>query len=159
MIVDHLGNWNRYPLGAAWASAVDFVASLPPDAEEKRYPIQGEELYALVMSYETRNPEPPLFEAHRKYADVQTVLSGEEALEWALVDDLEVESPFDAAKDVAMYHRLEHGVTRVSLLPGTFALLLPHDAHIPGLVLADTRKRVKKVVVKIRVDLLTAYGM
>jgi len=158
MIVDHLENWNRYPLGAAWASAVDFVMSLPPDAEEKRYSVQGEDLYALVMSYETRNPEPPLFEAHRNYADVQTVLSGGEALEWALLHDLEVESPFDAAKDVAMYHRLEHGVTRVSLLPSTFALLLPHDAHIPALVLADAPEQVKKAVVKIRVDLLTSYN-
>lgn len=154
MIVDRLEHWAAYPLGAAWECAVDFLTSISANAEEQRYPLQGDDVYALVMSYETRCPDSALFEAHRGYVDVQAVLSGSEALEWASIEELQVESPFDSDKDVELYRRCEKGATRVSLFPGTFVLLLPHDAHMPGLVLGDAPERVKKAVVKVRVELL-----
>ncbi len=37
MIVDRIQNGQAYPLGKAWQFAFEFLVSLKPDAEEKKY--------------------------------------------------------------------------------------------------------------------------
>jgi YhcH/YjgK/YiaL family protein len=54
---------------------------LTPAAEEKRYAIQGDEIYAMISRYEIRTPETAKLEAHRKHVDIQVVLQGLERLE------------------------------------------------------------------------------
>ena len=153
MIVDRLQNWKYYPLGEVWKQAMEFLMTLEPDAEEKEYPLDGDRVFARIMSYETIPAESARFEAHRTYADIQTVLSGEEILEWSPTSGLEVTSPYDSSKDVEFYSRLQPGRTQVRLSPGFFALLLPQDAHAPQLQCGKAVK-VKKVVIKIDIDLL-----
>lgn len=157
MFIDRLDNWDPYFDAEAWETAFDFLLSVQPDAEEKKYPLQGDDIYALVMSYDTRAPEEGLLEAHEQYVDIQALLTGREAIEWALVDDLEVETPYDASKDAVMLKRPEQRQAVVSIYPGTFVALLPQDAHMPGLMVGHAPERVKKVVVKIKLDLLSPY--
>ena len=66
MIVDLLENWEQYALPDIWGEAFGFVKSVTPDTEEKRYELRGKDMYAIVMSYETKAPEDAAFEAHRK---------------------------------------------------------------------------------------------
>ena len=40
------------------------------------------------------------------------------------------------------------------MYPGTFVMFYPHDAHMPGLVFGDKPELIKKVVVKIKKELL-----
>ncbi len=154
MIVDRLQNWDGYPLGEVWQQAMEFLLSLEPDAEEKEYPLDGERVFARIMSYPTIPADSARFEAHRKYADIQTVLSGEELLEWSPISGLEITSPYDPSKDVEFYSRLQPGPTRVKLSPGFFALLFPQDAHAPQLQCGKEAVIAKKVVIKIDTDLL-----
>ena len=154
MIVDKLANWQFYSLGPAWRRAIDFVQSLDANAEQRRYDLQGNDIYALVVGYQTRSVTTAQFEAHRKYVDLQVVLSGVEALEWAHLDGLEVATPFDSAEDATLYHRPNSGVTHIDFRAGMFTALFPHDAHIPGLSLDENPTSVVKVVVKISVELL-----
>ncbi|MBU4412133.1 MAG: YhcH/YjgK/YiaL family protein, partial [Proteobacteria bacterium] len=76
MIVDRLDNYKYYPLGKAWQLAFDFLRSLPPDAEEKKYHLQGDDLFAIVISYEPQTQETSELEAHWKYLDIQALLTG-----------------------------------------------------------------------------------
>ncbi|MGC9329842.1 MAG: YhcH/YjgK/YiaL family protein, partial [Candidatus Hinthialibacter sp.] len=76
MIFDEMGYWENYPLGPAWETAFTFLKTLAPDAEEKKYPIEGDDIFARVMSYETKPREEAVLEAHMKYVDIQTVLYG-----------------------------------------------------------------------------------
>ena len=55
MIIDHIRNWEQYSFGPAWEIAFDFLSGLKPDAEEKKYWLDGEAVYAMVMSYPKRN--------------------------------------------------------------------------------------------------------
>ena len=57
MIIDKLENWEHYHFGPGWKRAFEFLTTLTPDAEEKKYELQGEEIFAQVMSYETKKPE------------------------------------------------------------------------------------------------------
>lgn len=157
MIVDRLSHYKLYPFGKAWQMAFDFLLSLPHDAEEKKYPLLGDDLFAIVMSYATRSPETSELEAHRKYLDIQMVITGEEVIGWGQADELEIEKPYDAAKDVELYKRPEQGLLRVDLFPGNFMVLLPHDAHMPSLMTHQVPVFTKKVVVKVGMHLLQEY--
>lgn len=154
MIIDRLENWEQYHFGPAWRRAFEFLTSLPPDADVKKYPLQGEEIFAEVATYETKKPEAAVLETHRKYVDIQTVLSGSEVMECFSREGLEVDTPYDETKDAEFYRRSSPGPTRVDLSLGTFVMLFPQDAHMPGLMIGERPELIKKVVVKIDLELL-----
>ena len=155
MIIDTLDNWLNYPLGDAWKKAFDFLQTLTPESEEKKYNIQGDDIFAQIFSYETCAPETTEIETHEKYVDIQMVLSGGEKMECAARDGLAISIPYDSAQDVAFYKSLKPRPTQVEIIPGTFVMFFPHDAHMPELMRNGKAEIVKKVVVKVNVELLS----
>jgi YhcH/YjgK/YiaL family protein len=154
MIIDKTENHDLYHFGPVWKRVFAFLETLTPDSPEQRYAIQDDDIFAIVMSYDTCAPESGLYESHREYVDVQSVIVGCEGFECAFADTLDVETLYDAAKDAAFYRRSRPGPSRVDVSPGTFVMLYPNDAHMAGLIVGDSSARVKKVVVKIRKSLL-----
>ncbi len=154
MIIDTMLNWQIYPYGPAWKIAFDFLTSLTAEITEGDYPLQGNQVFARVMSYPTRSPAEAVLEAHQKYVDIQTTLVGAEGIEWFPTSSLTVKTPYDEAKDVAFFYRPAQGPARVDVFPGTFVTLWPHDAHMPMLVVGGQVEQIKKAVVKIAVELL-----
>lgn len=149
MIYDTFENLNLYfepdqPLHQAISYARDFDRSQP----DGRYDIKGDDIYALVMSYETGPASEKKFEAHQDYIDVQLLLTGREFLDVSLQQDLEIHQPYSPQGDVILFDSPAQ-CCRLLLQPGTFALLYPHDIHRPGCEL-DSKKQVRKMVVKIR---------
>ena len=155
MIIDRLSNHTLYSLGDAWNKAFEFLSSLTSETPEGRYVIDGENIFAIVMRYTTTTPENSLLESHRKYVDIQTVLEGAERFECAHIDDLIVTAPYDDAKDVTFYDRTTPRLFSADITPGTFIMLYPHDAHMAALMTNDMPQPIKKVVVKIKIELLT----
>ena len=137
-------------LTPALQKAFDFLRQLhgqtPADG---RAEIDGQQVYALFQSYETRGGEPK-FEAHRKYLDIQYVAAGEEVIGWAFIDSMAVDVPYDEAKDVCLGHVSPSEMTPVRLSAGQLAVLYPSDAHAPKLA-AGAPVAVKKIVVKVAV--------
>jgi YhcH/YjgK/YiaL family protein len=154
MIIDTLENGDRYGLGTAWTAAIDFLRTLPADCAEGEYPIAGEGIFARVMSYRTKEPQEALLEAHRNYLDIQSVLVGSEMFECFPTETLEIDVPYDPLKDATFYRRPGIGPVRVDVVAGRFLALFPQDAHMAGLVDGTPPQKVKKVVVKVRLDLL-----
>lgn len=154
MIADRLERWNCCLSGPIWQCAFDFIAGLTPDAEEGYTHLQGDDLVARVMSYETKAPENAKLEAHRKFIDIQSTLVGAEGIEWFPIEGLEPVTPFDDVKDRAFYRRPGCAPAKVDVFPGTFVVLFPPDAHMPQLIVGGTAQVIKKVVVKINADLL-----
>lgn len=154
MIIDRLENGKFYPFGWAWEKAFSYLRGLTPDVEEGRYPIRGDEIFALVSGYKTRSPAEGLLEAHRAYVDIQTVLLGRERCAWLPVKGLAPQAPFDSSKDVGFFPCPSSEPSCVELVPGLFAALFPQDAHMPGMTAGEGPEQIKKVVVKIKGDLL-----
>lgn len=154
MIIDKLENWPLYPFGSAWQKAFEFLATLTPESAEKRYTIQGDDIFAMVMSYQTQTPETAILESHQKYVDIQVVLVGGEGFECAPIETLEIETPYDAKRDVVFYERSSPRPVKVNIFPGTFIMLAPEDAHMPTLMTNDQPEQIKKVVIKIKLELL-----
>jgi len=155
MIIDKLENWKYYHFGPAWKLAFDFLTSLTPESEERMYSIQGNDIFAYVMSYQTKEPELATLEAHQKYVDIQGVLIGSEGFEWFTKKGLEVNVPYNESKDVEFFRRSWPGAARVDIFPDTFVMFYPQDAHMPALVVDGKSEFIKKVVVKIKAELLT----
>ena len=158
MIVDRIENSIAYPLGKAWQAAFEFLSTLKPDVEDKKYHIQGTDIFAMVSSYKTRPADAIQFEAHRKYVDIQAVMSGSEEIGWLPVGELLTKQPYDASKDIEFYHHPNTSYTRINVSPGTFVVLFPRDAHKPSLMVGSIAGSVKKVVIKISAHLLGGEG-
>ncbi|MDD5707189.1 MAG: YhcH/YjgK/YiaL family protein [Kiritimatiellae bacterium] len=129
-------------------TALDFLrAASTAELPDGRQNLDGDRMFALVQSYRTRTPAGGQLETHRRYADVQCLLSGRELCGYApLTDALRPAKPYDAAADIAFYDGVCDWIT---LSPGRFAVLMPQDSHMPGRCGAEGPSQVRKVVIKI----------
>ena len=156
MIVDHIENWNRYAFGPAWELAFSFLEGLTAESESRRYDLDGDSIFAIVMSYPTKGETDSnaVLEAHRKYVDIQMALVGSERIACYPVRSLEVKTPYNAERDVEFFNYERSANIQLGMFPGTFACLFPQDAHMPQLATGEVGVEVKKVVVKIALDRL-----
>lgn len=149
MIHDSLRNSALYtPIAPRIAVAFEYIATFNKATEDGRHVIDGDDIFALVQSYDTAPAAEKLFESHRRHVDVQFVAAGRERILHTDARELEVETPYDEAEDIVFYS--DPGFSSSILLrTGEFVILHPDDAHKPG-CMAGGSDRVKKVVVKVR---------
>jgi biofilm protein TabA len=114
---------------------------------EGRIEIDGDNVFALVQSYET-TVDSPKFEYHRKYLDVHYIVEGEEIVGWAYQARLLIDFPYDENKDICLGRVPMRDTTLVRLSEGDVIILYPTDAHAPRLA-AGIPSHVQKIVVKI----------
>lgn len=149
MVIDTLQHTGKYEqlhpkLAAAFAylRTTDFTAV--PDG---KYPIDGDDIFAIVQSYTTLDAANEAMESHRKYIDVQYMVAGEELVGLALAGGQAVSKPYDDATDYMLYAAQP---SFYALFPqGTFMIFYPSDLHMPCIKVAESAP-VKKVVVKIK---------
>jgi YhcH/YjgK/YiaL family protein len=158
MIFDQLTNHHLYPLGHAWQEAFEFLAALTPVIADGKHRLRGDDLFAIVMDYQTQPAETAELEAHRRYLDIQMLLAGREGVVCHYIADLQVLQPYDPAADAELYRIPAVVPARFILTPGTFLAFFPHDAHMPCLMLESGPEPVRKVVVKVAVELLARPG-
>lgn len=112
-----------------------------------RHVIDGTNVYAIVTEAPTKDYEKTTFESHRKYIDLQYVITGEEAMAKTAVSSVTVSKPYDETADIANYT----GEGKLYTVPaGTFMLFFPSEAHRPN-VTPGGNKVVKKIVIKVAV--------
>lgn len=133
-----------------WNKAFQFLSEQNlAELEKGRYELEGTDLFANVDEYVTRNEENVLFEAHKKYADIQVLVSGEEKIGVLPLDETSVTVPYDEEKDIMFLTAGEENYRNA--VPGKFFLFFPEDAHRPT-VKSTENIPVKKIVVKVRIN-------
>jgi len=151
MILDTLEGAQRYlPLLPGLDKALTYLrVNARPSLADGKHPIDGENLFAVVSHYQTREASAVDPEAHQKYVDVQFVISGRETVYWTpLAEAAEARMPYDAARDITFY--APNARSRAfELAAGNVAIFFPSDAHQPGCI-AGASEPVHKVVVKVR---------
>jgi YhcH/YjgK/YiaL family protein len=148
MIIDKIENARLYRnLSDNIKKALDFLQSADLKALDcGRHEISGEEIYLSKSEYMTKQSNETLPEFHRKYIDVQFVLSGEELLGYAPPSTDGAKVDYDDAKDIAF---TKSPVEYLSLNEGTFAIIFPQELHQPGIA-SSASSRVEKIVVKVK---------
>ncbi|MEN6296343.1 MAG: YhcH/YjgK/YiaL family protein [Rectinema sp.] len=115
-----------------------------------KYPIQDDDVFALVQEYVTKEQSACRFESHRKYIDIQMLISGEEIIEALSLDSLKVVEPYKS--DIEFFALPEDKKAHaLSMSPGQIAIFFPEDAHRPCMKVGDSAESVKKIVVKVAV--------
>lgn len=148
MIHDIVPNISLYRgLDARLVRGLEMLHSFETGAPIGRREIEGEALFALVQTYETTPSAQKRFEAHRRYADIQYVVSGEERILHAPTARLTVVEAYDPEKEV-MFLSDPPRATEIVLTAGAFAIFWPGDAHKPGCALSGPAP-VLKVVIKV----------
>ena len=162
MILDSISHWERYrSLSPGFVKAFEFLSrpeSLRLEPSERgprnslRLPIEGDKIFSLVQRYDPKPIGEAMWEAHRKYIDLQFVAEGAEAMLWAPLASMRIVQAYDEANDftkLAPQGSAPGQALRVC--EGMFAIFMPHDAHAPGLAIEEDSREVKKIVVKIAV--------
>ena len=134
-----------------WGKAFKFLKSNDlSKLELKRYDIDGDNLFATVSEYLSKNEEIAKFEAHRRYIDIQYVISGREVMNIAPMTTVkEILTPYDATKDIEFM--TVDKIVNYKATPANFFIFFPSDAHRPGLK-DGVNSSVRKVVIKVKVD-------
>jgi len=152
MIYDTLENFRKYfHTGTPLFNALSFVVEFDSSKPDGRYEIDSEKVYALVSSYETSAASHNSFEIHRKYADVQVVIKGEEKIDVSLSSELKVLSEYDEGKDKILLESPKDSASLV-MRRGYFAVIYPNEAHRPNCEL-EGKLHVRKIVVKVCMNL------
>ncbi|MBT1443964.1 YhcH/YjgK/YiaL family protein [Shewanella sp. JM162201] len=151
MIIDKLENRHRYQhLHPRIAAALAFLADTDLSALPKgRHSIDGDNLFAIVNDYDTQPAGTEPFETHKRYADVQFVVSGEEAFGYLPLAGQATLAPYHEAHDFVEYdyQANKDDACFIPLKAGMFAIFMPEDMHMPGT--GEQPVRVRKVVCKV----------
>ena len=149
MIIDKLSNSPLYSgLGERINKAFNYLAETDfSKTELGKYEIDGDDVFALVNEYNTKDESEGRLEAHKNYLDVQFVAKGKEFMGYAPLGNHKVIDEYNDKNDITFYEG-EKSFTLVT--EGMFAIFFPTDVHLPG-IKVDGKSYVKKIVVKVRV--------
>ena len=133
-----------------WNKAFRFLESSDlKKIETGNYNLDGDNLLVKVQEYITKEEEDTMYEAHRKYADIQYIISGNERIGVARLENTAAVIPYDDLNDIVFLRSKEDKYHVAS--PDTFFIFLPQNAHRPC-VKNGSAALVKKIVIKVRVD-------
>lgn len=147
MILDSLKNKAQYAaLHPRFQTVFDFidnndVAALPCG----RHDIDGDNIFVMVQELDLREVSAARLELHRKYIDIQLLLSGpNEIFGWSEKKDcLTAETEFDEQKDIQLFTDIPQCFYSVG--EGQFSILFPEDGHAPMLGEGHVKKCIFKV--------------
>ncbi|HWI89786.1 MAG TPA: YhcH/YjgK/YiaL family protein [Flavisolibacter sp.] len=146
--IDKLQFAKQYHLNkTAWDKAFAYLKNTDlKTLTTGRHEIDGDNVYASVTEAPTKDYDKTAFESHRKYIDLQLVITGEENMAKASLSSVAVSKPYNEATDLANYT----GEGKIYTVPaGTFMLFFPTEAHRPNIT-PGGNKVVKKIVIKIK---------
>jgi YhcH/YjgK/YiaL family protein len=113
-----------------------------------KYAVDGDDVFAIVNEFETKDKALCEVEAHRKYIDIQYVVKGVEMFGYTPLNGQVPVIDYNADDDVAIYNEQ---VSYIKLEAGMFIIFFPSDLHQPE-VRQYEPVVVKKVVMKVRVS-------
>lgn len=149
MIIDKLENSALYAgLNKRMAKAFQFISSNNlADLPLGKHEIDGKDMYAIVSEYESKLPDACKLEAHRRYIDIQYIISGKEQIGYLPFKGQIPTVEYNEEKDIMFFNEETSFVT---MEEGMFAIFFPGDLHKPG-VSHNGSSKVKKLVIKVRI--------
>ncbi len=123
---------------------LELLKGLDETCPEGRYELEDGAYYLITKSVLSA-PEGKLYEAHRKYIDIQYIIKGKESMGYADINSVSEETPYKEDGDCALY---KGNGTMLSFEKGDFAVFCPSDAHMPSCGEGESYKAIIKVPVK-----------
>ncbi len=149
MILDQLENLHKYTrIHPAFMAGLEFLETVDLDGfTSGRRDISGDRVFALGHTGQGKGLSEAKLESHRRYIDIQYSVSGIDNIGWKPVSRcVSPEGPYNNEKDIIFYSDAPD--TWFGLVPGTFAVFFPDDAHAPLAVNGILHKVVIKLLVE-----------
>lgn len=151
MIIDKLENAEfYYGLGEGFKKGFEFLKNTDLiNLENGKYEIDGENLFVSVQDYHTKPESEGKFEAHKKYADIQFIIIGEEKLGYTNIENCKATTFYDDNNDIVFLESEEKANRFAAAGESYFLIFMPQDAHMPC-ISKESSTYVKKAVVKVK---------
>lgn len=149
MILDTIANMERYSvLHPRFATVFEYINKTDLLAlANGQHAILGQDLFAIVERVPGRLKSDAKLECHRKYIDIQLVLSGVDTMGWKpLVDCQLAVDDYNTSTDIQFFYDAPDAW--VATPANAYCIFFPEDAHAP---LVGTQN-IHKIVFKIAVD-------
>ncbi len=152
MIYDSLEQFNEYlSLHTQFQDVQAFLTEEPlASRADGLYEINDCGAFCVVEDYDTQTFDDCFIECHRKYIDVQVVISGMERMGICHKVNCASDVSYDEEKD---FEKLKGALSFIDFTVGSFFVFFPEDAHMPKVKCGDKIDTVRKVVFKIPVSL------
>ncbi len=151
MIIDNIKNCEKYyAVHPSFKAAFEQLKAMTADSEPGRYTVDGDSIFVNMAAYTTKPHAECKYENHKRYIDIQYVLSGAERIDLIDADKLTVTEDKYADGDIAFFADSE-AQTSVNLQAGDFVLIFADEAHRPCMADKNVPSAVAKAVAKVRV--------
>jgi YhcH/YjgK/YiaL family protein len=159
MITSTLAQLHWYKtISPNFEKAISYALSTNFSAMETgKFPIDGENVMAIVNEYTTKPPSECDPESHRDYVDIQIMIAGAERFGYTPLDSQQATTPYRPEDDVAFYSILPEELNYITLQPGQFIIFFPSDIHQPE-VFVGQPAFVRKVVLKVAVQPMANFS-
>lgn len=128
------------------AKGINFLLNFDTTQPDGKYEVDGENIYLLVSTGHTKPAEKPVYEAHRKYIDLQYIVKGEEDTGFVPLANCSNVVPYDEKSDCLF---IKGDGSEVKVSAGEFYIAFPCDGHRP--MCSKNPGEIRKVIVKIAV--------
>jgi len=148
MILDKFENYTIYQeLHKGFRKAFHFISENDLSTIELgKHVIDGENVFAIVMEYETQRISDCKAESHKKYIDIQYMVDGEENIGFKTLQNEIPTTSYNSEGDFMFYSLPKLPLT--PLKTAHFAIFFPDDIH-QTMVQINNPKSLRKVVFKI----------
>lgn len=148
MVLDSLQNAHRYyTLHPLFEKAFRFLKETDlMELSQGQQAIEGRKLFAIISEGTGTTEKEAKLEVHRKYIDIQYVISGTDHMGWkSLAFCAQPDMPYTEERDAAFFP--DKTGNWFDVPAGYFTIFYPDDAHAAMV----TEETVRKVVLKIAV--------
>jgi biofilm protein TabA len=135
-----------------WRKALSWIQENGKTLPEGEHEIEGRNLYANIQALPTIPLSEGVFEEHQQYIDLHYCIEGGEMIAYAPTEILAEQTAYEPSKDYQLFTPKRYTSTCL-LQPDSFAIFFPGEKHMPKLQ-DGIQKNVRKVVIKIKKDLL-----
>ena len=151
MIADTLkSNYLYESISPRIKASLEYIAKTDfSKMESGKYELDGSNIYALVQTYDSIPKEQGKWECHQKYIDIQYIVEGVEQIGVNSLEQMKISAEYNPEKDVAF---LSGDGDYITFSEGSYGIFFPEDAHQPKIAPKNVSGKVKKVVVKIKID-------
>ncbi len=149
MILDQLDTCNYYlALHPEFQRAFEYLSETDfSKLDDGKYPFADSDSFVIVSTDAGRGKTASPLEIHRRFIDIQLVLSGNEVMGWRNLGSCRhVRSAYESDKDIGFY--ADSPASWIEVPAGSFAIFFPTDAHAPLAGQGLIRKAIVKVFVR-----------
>ena len=113
--------------------------------------IVNDDFYYVLQQYKTKSKNEGILESHRKYVDIQIIISGTEVMYTVDTLRLTCQKTYDSEKDIALWN-VPGRMAKVTLQEGDYIVLFPENAHMGAISAQESADQVTKIVGKVRIS-------